>query len=106
VRRQPLHEMKFTQKFVAGVSSPHLTVDGRKISLRAARAHDQADRDARDHAVSLGSPGTMSGSDVVGRRHRNSFLAKAHQRASLSHGRGGGRLFGSGTGIAVSKMAT
>jgi hypothetical protein len=35
------------------------------------------------------------------------FLAKTHQRASLSHGRGGGRLFGSGTGlgIAVSKMA-
>jgi hypothetical protein len=48
VRRQPLHEMKFTQKFVAGVSSPHLTVDGRKISLRAAGAHDQADRDAGD----------------------------------------------------------
>jgi hypothetical protein len=34
--------------------------------------------------------------------------AKTHQRASLSHKRGGGRLFGSGTGlgIAVSKMAT
>ena len=73
MRRQPLHEMKFTQKFVAGVSSPHLTVDGRKISLRAARAHDQADRDARDHAVSLGSPGTMSGSDVVG--HPSAILA-------------------------------
>ena len=70
MRRQPLHEMKFTQKFVAGVSSPHLTVDGRKISLRAARAHDQADRNAGDRPVSMGASGRVAVNDEASNQGR------------------------------------
>jgi hypothetical protein len=93
-------------------SRVNVGADGTILRICADGGHDQAGLfaeqpgDSKANALSLPPTSPQdSFSAVVG---VSDSRAKTHQWAALSHGRGGGRLFGSGTGleIAVSKMAT